>query len=87
MKFVLFLLCLLSLAFSEVDEEVFDYSEYYEDYGCSLKKTSKCCWRNNNNCCAPATGPRTCKGKFTICCKRKAYDMGSGDNTIIFYPY
>ena len=84
MKFVLFLLCLLAFAFS-IDEEGFDYSEYYNEYGCSLSQTQKCCWTNYDKCCAPATGPRTCEEKRTICCKRKSYNMGSGSYVIFFY--
>ena len=85
MKFVLFFLCLLALAFSQDNEEYFEYSEYYAEYGCSLAKTAKCCWSNSNNCCAPASGPRTCEEKFTLCCKKKVYSMEEGSYEIVFY--
>ena len=84
MKFVLLLLCLLTLAFSEYDEQVFEYSKYYEEYGCPLR-SSKCCWKKFDDCCAPASGPRTCATKLTLCCKKKVYDMGEGSDVIVFF--
>ena len=85
MKFALFFLCLLTLAFSQENEEYFEYSEYYAEYGCSLGKTNKCCWSKYDNCCSPATGPRTCEEKFTYCCKKKIYSMEEGNYEIVFY--
>ena len=85
MKFVLILLSLLALVFSVTHEVYYDYSEFYEEYGCSLKTTSKCCWSNYDNCCEPANGPRTCEDKRTLCCKRKAYDMQDGTYGIFFF--
>ena len=85
MKFVLILLCLLTLAFSEYVETVFEYSEFYKEYGCSLSSSTKCCWKKLDDCCEPPSGPRTCKNKMTLCCKKKVYDMGEGSYDIVFF--
>ena len=85
MKFVFFLLCLLTLAFSEYNEKVLEWSKYNEEYGCSLSKSSKCCWKKFDDCCEPASGPRTCETKFTLCCKKRAYSLDEGTNTIVFF--
>ena len=79
MKYVVFLLCLLTLVFAEYDETVFEDTKFYEEYGCSLSKSSKCCWKKFDDCCEPASGTRTCETKFTLCCKKKSYDMGIED--------
>ena len=85
MKIALILLSLLAFAFSEKEEEFFEYTEYYRDYGCSIKTVSKCCRDNYDNCCSPVTGPRKCEEKRTLCCKRKVYSMEEGTYEIIFY--
>ena len=86
MRFILFFLCLLALAFSEKDETIHDYSEFYATYGCSVKSVNKCCWKNYNSGCDPDAELDTCKDKLTVCCKKKVYDMSEG-YVIAFYSY
>ena len=79
MKLILVLLTLLAC--------VFAYTEYEEDYGCSVKFTKHCCWDNWNSCCDPPSTKhtRTCEVIETRCCKKIVYSMEEGENEIEFY--
>ena len=85
MKIALILLSLLAFTFAEKNEEYFEYTEYYRDYGCSIQQVQKCCWDNDDTCCSPATGPRKCEEKRTLCCKRKVYNTEDATYGIFFY--
>ena len=46
-----------------------------EARGCRIKeKEGKCCWLNNNGCCAPIKPGQMCTMALTNCCKIKTYD-------------
>ena len=68
MKFYLLLFALISFVVS--------YSlNKDEARGCRIReKEGKCCWENNNGCCAPHSPDTICTQAITICCKTKTYD-------------
>ena len=46
-----------------------------EARGCRIKqREGKCCWENNNGCCAPPKADQICTMAITTCCKTKTYD-------------
>ena len=46
-----------------------------EARGCRIKeREGKCCWQNNNGCCAPPKPDQVCTEAITECCKIKTYD-------------
>ena len=46
-----------------------------EARGCRIvEKEGKCCWENNNGCCAPPKPDQICTMGITKCCKIKTYD-------------
>ena len=46
-----------------------------ETRGCViLEREGRCCWKNNNGCCAPPQEGEMCTQAFTTCCKIKTYD-------------
>ena len=46
-----------------------------EARGCRIKqREGKCCWENNNGCCAPPKPDQICTMAITTCCKTKTYD-------------
>lgn len=46
-----------------------------EARGCRIEeKEGRCCWTNNNGCCAPPKPGQMCTMALRNCCKIKKYD-------------
>ena len=75
MKRFLLLFALLSLVFTQtLKEEELDESTH----GCVIPEGQhKCCWVNNNGCCAPGFN-QICTQAITTCCKMRVYDEETG---------
>ena len=56
-----------------------------EARGCRIKeREGKCCWMNNNGCCAPPKPGQVCTMAVKECCKIKKYDE---DTDSYLYTY
>ena len=74
MKAIIFLLAILTLVYSQIENSSID-----EIRGCVInEKEGKCCWRNNNGCCEPPKKGQMCTMAFRTCCKTKTYDETTG---------
>ena len=69
MKRFLLLFALLSLVFTQIDEAY---------HGCVIPEGKhKCCWVNNDGCCAPGKN-QICIQAIVTCCKTRVYDEETG---------
>ena len=79
MKRFLLLFALLSLVFTQIkfpDDQEIKIDE--SSHGCVIPEGQhKCCWVNNNGCCAPGFN-QICTQAITTCCKMRVYDEETG---------
>ena len=56
-----------------------------EARGCRIKeKEGKCCWTNNDGCCAPPKEGQVCTMAIRECCKIKKYDEENNSYEYIY---